>query len=384
MKVPFTLLFAHARRTKTRTILTVVSVFVAVIIFGLLKSFLGGMEAAAAATNPNRLVMTSAISLFAHLPRRIEADLRGDKRITALTHWTWFGGQYKDENPENNMWARFGVDAASFRSVYGSDIELDDAAWKKFESTRTSCVVGEDLAKNFAFEVGSRVPLKGNLFLGNIEVEVVGIYKRKVKSFDANTLFFHWDYMNEVSKAEGGRKDVVSTYSLMLAEGVSAGALSKSLDDGYEGSENRTRTWTERQFQAQFNSMWGNVPMFFAVLGTVVMFACLMVTANTMVLNARERVQEVGVLKTLGFTPAALAVATLVEGLLLCLIGGGLALLLVRTLDGVTLMFVIADVPTSTILQGLGISAALGLVSGAIPAWIASRLDIVTAIRRRA
>jgi putative ABC transport system permease protein len=109
-----------------------------------------------------------------------------------------------------------------------------------------------------------------------------------------------------------------------------------------------------------------------------------MVTSNTMMLNARERIQETGVLKTLGFTKGTLLVLTLTESLLLCLIGGGLAMLIVNAADGAILMFVIASVPASTIWLGLGIAAALGLISGLFPALLVSRLEIVDALRRRA
>lgn len=385
MKIPFRLLGAHARKNWFRTALTIGSVFVAVLIFGMLRAVIAGMESALVATSQGRIVVSSAISLFAHLPKRIEPELTALPGVKAVTHWTWFGGTYIDESPTHNNWGRFGVDVPSLRRVYGADIDLPEDVWQKFATTRTACIVGRKLAADEKLEIGTVMPIKGNIFLCNVELQVVGIYASKSDSFDERTLFFHWDYMNEEAKKGGGRQDIVSTYTLLLDDpGLGAGLIER-VDREYESSANRTLTLTERQFQAQFTQMLGNIPLFFSIIGGVVLVACLMVTANTMVLNARERVQEVGILKTLGFAPTIVAFTTLVEGVLLCLVGGGAAMALVSSLDGATLPFgIIIDVPPSSIIQGLCIAGGLGFLSGLVPAWIASRLDIVTAIRRRA
>jgi putative ABC transport system permease protein len=383
MRIPFFLLRAHLRRTWLRTLLTTGSVFVAVLIFGFLRTFIVGMESTLADSNPSRIITGSAISLFAQLPVRLEPELAVVPGVEQATHWTWFGGVYVDDSPDH-MWGRFGVDVPSFREVYGPDVILSDDAWEEFTSTRTACIIGKGLAEKESLGIGDNVPLLGNIFPGVLELQVAGIYESKVKSFDENTLFFHWDYMNEVSRREGGRADVVSTYTLFLDTPSRAAEVSQTIDATYESSDHRTRTLTERMFQAQFSSMWGNLPLFFTVLGSAVMVACLMVTANTMVLNARERVQEVGILKTLGFTPLSVGVMALVEGILVCLVGGGLAMLFVRSLDGATMIFVPAVVPWSTVFEGLAIALGLGIFSGIAPALMASRLNIVEALRRRA
>ena len=387
MKIPARLLLAHVRRTWLRTLLTVGSVFIAILLFGLLRSIIVGMETTLAATSQRRLVVQSALSLFAHLPKRVEQELDAMEsvkgQVRAITHWTWYGGVYVSEDPKH-MWGRFGVDVPTLREVYGSEMDLEDEEWDAFISTRTGCVIGEDLVGREGLRIGSKVPITGNIFPGRLELEVVGIYRTRSRAFDQRTLFFHWDYMNEVSKAEGGRSDIVSTYTLLLEDPDAGARISGLIDAHYRNSDTRVRTLTERAFQAQFNSMWGDLPLYFGILGGVVIVACLMVTANTMFLNARERVREVGILKTLGFTPGTVALATLIEGVVLCIAGGAIALALVQLLDGRMIVFIIASVPPSTHLEGLGITVALGLLSGAFPAWMAHRLNIVDAIRRAA
>lgn len=384
-RIPFRLILAHARKNKLRALLTVGSVFMAVMIFGFLRTFIVGMETSLNECNAARLVTGSRLSLFAHVPIKLQPELKAlaEDKALGITHFTWFGGIYLNSDPEH-YWGRFGVDVESFRVVYGGDLNMPEGQWTKWSATRQGCIIGWDLAKDEQLAIGSRVRVSGNIFPGELDLEVLGIYTSKVRSFDQKTMFFHWDYMNELSRKEGGRADVVSTFTMLLKSPQDAAPLCSKVDAEFESSPHRTLTMTERMFQAQFNAMWGNLPLFFGILGGVVLFACLMVTSNTMMLNARERVQETGVLKTLGFTAPMLLCMTMVESLLLCLLGGGLAMLLVQSVDGKMLMFVIASVPPSTVWTGLGIAALLGVLSGLFPALMVSRLQIVEALRRRA
>lgn len=383
MRFPFRLLFAHMRKSWLRALLTVLSVFVAVLMFGFLRTFIVGMETAVEATSTKRMVVMSATSLFQYLPKRLVDEVERFPGVSAVDPWTWYGGIYIDQSPEH-IWSRFGVDPARFRKVSGDDIRLDDAVWEKWLSTPNGCIVGDDLAAEENFTVGKQITLQGRGWPGDLDLLIVGIYEPKDPSFDGKTLFMHWDAMNERSKENGGRAELVSTVLLDVEDGQNAAAVGAAIDASYESSNSRTRTLTYRAFNAQFNAMWGNIPLFFTIIGGVVLVACLMVTVNTMVLNARERVREFGILKSLGFTPVKIGFLMLAESLLLCLIGGALGVFVLTGLDGRYLVWVKAYVPTSTILVGLGVAAALGIVSGLIPAIIASRLKVIDAIRRRA
>ena len=383
MRLPLRLIFAHSRRTWFRTLLTIGSVFVAVLLFGFLRTFIVSMKIQANSSDDRRLVTRSALSLFDQLPKKLYPEIAAMDGVQAVTHWSWYGGVYISSDPKH-FWGRFGVEVPSFREVYGSDMAMPEAQWRRFIQQRTACVIGQDLAASEELQLGSKVPLVGNIFAGRLELEVVGIYESKRKSFDAKTLFMHWDYMNEESKKLGGRSERVSTFTLLLKSGANADAVKRAVDARYESSDSRTLTTTERAFQQQFNSMWGNLPLYFGILGALVLIACLMVTANTMFLNSLERIREIGILKTLGFPPGIITALTLIEGVLLCVAGGALTLPIIRSLDGKLLVFVVGSVPPTTYLECLGISVLLGVISGLMPALMARRLDIVTAIRRTA
>ena len=115
-------------------------------------------------------------------------------------------------------------------------------------------------------------------------------------------------------------------------------------------------------------------------------FAILFVAANTMMMAARERVGEVAVLKTLGFQNGTLFGIVLAEAVTVCLLGGALGLgLAAMTLSSARALQSFLPgftVNSGTIWLGLGMAAALGALTGIIPALQASRLSVVEALRR--
>jgi putative ABC transport system permease protein len=381
VKLPFGLVFAHARRSWVRSLLTLGSVFIAIFVFGAMRTIVNSLEAAVSGSASQRMVTESAVSLFVNLPRKILQTLKGVNGVKDVADLTWFGGTYV--HPDN-FFGRFGVDPEAFQAVYASDIEMSDAAWKAFKENKTSCIIGTNLQAKYKFEIGQKIPLKGSIFPGTYDLEIVGVYKPKTTSFDPTTLYFHWDYLNEVSKRNEGPREVVSIFASLLESPKGGPAVIEAVDSQYANSANRTRTVTERAFNAEFLSMWGNLPFFFNFLSAVALVATMMVTLNTMLLNARERVKEIGVLKTLGFGNGVVLVIFLIESLILCIIGGVLGTVAFRLLDGLVLPKIEQPlfVSTETMVIALILSVVLGLVSGIAPSVGAAKLKIVEALRR--
>jgi putative ABC transport system permease protein len=403
MKIPFRLIGAHARRNKFRTLLTLGSVFVAMLVFGSLRTMVDSLQATLLELSSTRLVSECETSLFESLPirmyreiaelpgiKRDEPDKNGSTPVPHVTHFTWFGGTYVDER---NFFARFGVDPTTLAAVYRQDIETfgdegesSEEIWRRFAETRTGCIVGKELKEKYKWNVGDTVTLTGSIFPGTYKMEIVGFYLSKVPSYDESTLYMQWEFLNETSKANGGPFDVVSIYAVGVEDPDRAGLLADSIDALYANSDKRTRTQTERAFNAQFASMWGGMPVFFNFLGIVALAASLVIALNTAILNQRERVREVGVLKTLGFTDASVLLVSLVDSVVVFGIGGSLAILPIMAMNKKVVpglnfpLFVQEEIP----LLLASLSVGLGVVAGIFPALAASRLKIVDALRRRA
>jgi putative ABC transport system permease protein len=384
--IPWTLVPAHVRRNRLRTALTVGSVAVAIFLFCLLRTVVTSIEATVSKTSSSRVITSSAVSLFVNLPVSTGDRIRTVEGVRAVTHWTWFGGVYQDPK---NFFARFATEPGSFRRVYGDRHPvapiylLEPGEWEAWERERTACIIGKDIADQYRLEVGDTIPLLGTIYPGDYAFTVRGIYTTSNPAFDQLTLFFHWDYLDEVQGGLGS----VSTFTADLDSPGRAPEVSASVDGMFRSSAHRCLTLTEQAFQAQFVSMWGNYTLFLAFIGGAVLVAAFMVTLNTLLLNARERVVEVGILKTLGFPDASIGLLNLAEGMGLCLLGGlagtGFAVAVEPALSTTLKMFVPTfAIERSTLLAAVGIAGLLGFVSGAIPGILAARIPVVKALRR--
>ncbi|HYM81450.1 MAG TPA: FtsX-like permease family protein, partial [Candidatus Limnocylindria bacterium] len=209
------------------------------------------------------------------------------------------------------------------------------------------------------------------------------VYHAMDPAFGEEILIFHWKYLSE--RGMGGQ-GTPGWYVVEVANPERAGDITRVIDAQFENSSAQTRTETERAFQAGFISMYGNVPFLIGVIGMAVVFAILLVAANTMMMAVRERTAEVGVMKTLGFDDGTIFRLVLAEGAIITL-GGGIAgaMLAKFAIEGFTPpgnFLPPMTVSWMTIGMGIGIATIMGAASGLIPAWQARQLRIVDALRR--
>jgi putative ABC transport system permease protein len=184
------------------------------------------------------------------------------------------------------------------------------------------------------------------------------------------------------------RRDFAGMYMILADAPESVPRIAQQVDDLYRNSPTQTRTESERAFQLGFVSFLGNVKVFLLSICAAVTFTILLVSANTMAMSVRERVREVGVLKTLGYSPGAILGIILGEAAFLSLVGGiigcGLAILLtfgVRQMPGFIIQLKTLTLNPSVAILLLFVGMLIGVVSALIPAWNASRTPILDALR---
>jgi len=378
----FGLIWAHLIRNKLRTALTGGSVVLAVFLYCFLQTFLTTLNQITKAANAQRLITSSAVSLFETLPVAMVEQLKAARipGVVDFGHWTWFDGIYKDPK---EFFARFAVDVPALRSQYGNEFVLSDETWDKFTHERAACVIGKGLQQRFKLQVGDPMVLEGTIWPGTYRFTIVGIYTAKNSAYDEDTMFFHWSYLNETC----GQKNMIGTIALRIDDPSQSSEICARVDGLFRNTNTRTLTQPEAAFNAQFLSMWGNVGLLFEFIGGAVIFATCLITLNTMLLSVQERVREIGVLKTLGWRSRSLFVLYLTEAAVLCtdgaLIGIGLARL---ACSGETLRLGPIILPTFlctniTMLKALAIGLGLSLVSGIAPALFAKRMSITRALR---
>jgi putative ABC transport system permease protein len=371
-------------RHPLRAALTICGLAVAVLAFCLLRSVLAAWYAGVEASSPVRLVTRNAVSLMFPLPLAYLPKIQAVPGIKRVAYAYWFEGIYIDKK---NFFPQFAASLPGYLDAYPEFLMPEDQKLA-LSQDRRGAVAGRKLAARFGWRVGDAIVLKGTYFPGEYRLVLRAIYKGQYPNSDETLLFFHWDYLNEtLKKIAPDLADKVGWYLVQVARPELAVPVSAGIDAAFKNSLAETLTETEAAFQMGFVEMSSAILVAIQVVSWVVIGVILGVLANTMAMNARERMGEYAALKTMGFKAHHLVSLILGESLLHSLVGGllGLALSFPATQifpPEVTQYFPGLEVSRSTALIGLAVSLTVGLLAGLIPAWQASRVQIATALRK--
>jgi putative ABC transport system permease protein len=324
-------------------------------------------------------VMVNATGLVFPLPLSYGNRLQAMKGVSAVTWANWFGGRYGDNK---RFFAQFAVDPTSYLAMY-PEIALPEDQKQAFILERSSAIVGRRLLDVFGWKLGQNVTIQGTIFPGDWTFTIRGAYTPADAVINDDMLIFHHQYLEE----RIGRPGLAGWYVIEVTDPNNTAGIAKSIDDQFRNSSAPTKTGTEQAFNASFATMWGNVSLLMGTIGMAVVFAILLVTANAMMMSARERTGEVAVLKTIGFTDRTLFAMVMLEAGIIALTGaflglGGAKLLYKATNFNAAGFLPGFDVTTSTLLLGVGVALLLMLASGLVPAVRAARLPVVQALRR--
>jgi putative ABC transport system permease protein len=374
----FHLVLANLGRHKRRTILTMASVALALFLFASLRTVVTTLERAAQFGSARRLVTINATGLVFPLPLSYGNRLQAMKGVSAVTWANWFGGRYGDNK---RFFAQFAVDPASYLAMY-PEITLPEDQKQAFMRERSSAIVGRRLLDIFGWKIGQNVTIQGTIFPGDWTFTIRGVYTPADAVINDDMLIFHHEYLEERT----GRPGQAGWYVLEIDDPNNTAGISKMVDDKFRNSSAPTKTGTEQAFNASFATMWGNVSLLMGTIGMAVVFAILLVTANAMMMSARERTKEVAVLKTIGFTDRRLFGMVMLEAGLITMAGaviglGGAKLLYKASNFNAAGFLPGFDVTNNTLLLGAGVALLLMLASGLVPAVRAARLPVVQALR---
>lgn len=372
------LLRANLARHRWRTVLTVASVALALFLFASLRTVLTTLDKTSQFGSARRLITTNATGFTFPMPIAYANRLTAIDGVEGVTWINWFGGRYGDGK---RFFANFAVDAESYLAMY-PEMSVPTDQKEAFLADRGGALIGARLVDLFGWNVGQNVTLQGTIFPGEWTFTIRGIYTPTDPAINDDAMMFHWEYFDERT----GRQGMAGWYTLEIDRAENAATIAKEVDDLFRNSPAPTKTGTEQAFNASFATMFGNVSLLLNAIGTAVVFAILLVTANAMMMSTRERGREYAVLKTIGFTDRRLFVLVLAEAGLITLLGaliglGGAKVLYKATNFNAGGFLPGFDVSAATIAFGTGIALLLMLASGIAPAVRAARLSVVTALR---
>ena len=372
------LVLANLGRHKRRTFLTIASVALALFLFASLRTVVTTLAATAQFGGARRLVTTNATGIVFPLPLAYANRLKAVPGVEAVSWANWFGGRYGDGK---RFFANFAVDAESYLAMY-PEIVMPPDQREAFLHDKSSALIGKRLLTQFGWRLGQNVTLQGTIFPGDWTFTVRAVYTPTDPVIGDDVLIFHHSMFDE----RIGRAGIAGWYIVQIDNPDHAAGIAKAIDDLFRNSSAPTKTGTEREFQASFATMWGNVSLLMGTIGLAVVFAILLVTANAMMMSARERTGEVAVLKTIGFSDRMLFTLVMLEAGVLALTGAAIGLggakLLYKTTNFNGMGFLPGfNVTSATLLLGAGVALALMLASGLVPAVRAARLPVVQALR---
>lgn len=380
------LVVRNLMRRKIRTIFTVLSVLIAFVLFGALMAIRAAFSMGIDIAGADRLMVIHKVSLIQMLPGSYQGRLQATEGVVDVSHANWFGAYYRDPS---NFFANMAVEPASWLRLY-PEFELPEDQKQAWIANRTGAIVGSDTARRFNWKVGDRVPLISPIYRkpddSPWELTIEGIYDSPVGGVDKTQLFFHYALLDETFRDNPFFGGQVGWYVVRVADPATSDQLAKRVDAGFANSQAETKTATEKAFVSGFAKQVGDIGAIMMAIAAIVMSFILFVAGNAMAQSVRERINEMGVLKTLGFTDGRILALVLLESCAIAVVGGGLGLLIAWLIiaqgDPTNGLLPAYYLPARDVVFGVVLIAALGLGTGLLPAWQASRLKIVDALRR--
>jgi putative ABC transport system permease protein len=381
--LPF--LWSTLWRKKTRTLFTLLSIVFAFLLYGALGTIDYAFEnPSAGATGADKLITTNKFSITLQLPFSFTQQIASVPGVEVVTWLTWFGGYYREQK---NFVFAIPIDTDSYFKLHKDEFTVADDQMRAFVNTRSGALVNSALMRKFGWKVGDKLPLHSAIWTQksdgslNWTFDIVGTFDAKdatQQQQQSSSALFHYELFDEARSFGHGE---VGWFEERVADPAQSGVIADKIDALFANSPNETRTQPAKDFAVQFMKQLGDIGFILRAILGAVFFTLLFLTGNTMMQSVRERVPELAVLKTLGFTDTKVLALVIGESLLLCvtaaIVGLALSYLLIpivqTALAGV-------DLSHGAQPSGLGVAVLLALLVGAPPAIRAMRLNVVDAL----
>jgi len=378
------LVWSNLKRRKMRTILTLLSILVAFMLFGYLAAIKQGFSQGIEVAGADRLIVRHKISIIQFLPEAYESRIEQIEGVEDAVHQTWFGGVYQKPS---NFFAQMPVEPEEYLEMYPEFLlsEEEKLAWL---STRSGAIAGRGIAERFGWKVGDRIPINATIWTRKggertWEFDLVGIYDGAEKGTDTTQFLFRHDFFDESRSFGTGQ---VGWYTVRIDDPDRAAETAVLIDAEFANSPYETKAEPEGAFVQGFANQVGDIGFIMMSIVAAVFFTILLVAGNTMAYAVRERTNELAVLKAIGFTDRGVLGLVLGESFLLTFLGGGIGLglawLLVSMGDPTNGALPVFFLPVQDLVTGVVLIVLMALAAGILPAMQAQRLQIADALRR--
>jgi putative ABC transport system permease protein len=378
------LVWSNLMRKKLRTLLTLLSILVAFLLFGYLGAIRQGFSQGIDVAGLDRLIVRHKVSIIQLLPEAYESRIEQVGGVEDAVYQTWFGGIYQKPS---NFFAQMPVKPDEYLDMY-PEFRLPPEQREAWLNTRSGAIAGRGIAERFGWKIGDRIPINATVWTrkgGELtwEFDLVGIYDGAEKGTDTTQFLFRYDFFDESRQFGQG---MVGWYTVRVTDPDRAAEIAAAIDAEFANSPYETKAEPEGAFLQGFANQIGDVGFIMMSIIAAVFFTILLVAGNTMAYAVRERTSELAVLKAVGFTDGGVLGLVLGESFLLTILGGGLGLGLAWSLvsmgDPTSGSLPVFFIPMQDLVVGVGLILVMALLAGILPALQARRLRIADALRR--
>ncbi|MGD0922126.1 MAG: FtsX-like permease family protein [Terriglobia bacterium] len=371
------LVLKNLSRNRRRTFLTVASVAASVFLLAIFAATIRYLDAPPGTDRWHLVLLVGPrTSLMQPLPLSYQARIARLPGVVSVTPLNWFDARY---GSEASMLPAMACDPEAILILF--DWNLPQEQRQAFVKEKVAFVVGRKVAQKYGWKLGDHVTLASPNYHVSLELILRGIYSSKEEE---SNLAFHWDYLNEAL----GRPNKPGAFWVLARTPDDTARLMKEIDALFHNQDVETRTQTMKQFMLDFLAMLGNIKLILLSISAAVVFAVLLIVANSMAMSIRERTSELAVLRALGFrvkqvlgllTAESLAIS--VAGAAGGCLGAWLLFTLLRgyRLGGMMPMYI--QLSASTVGLALGVAVGISLLSTLVPAYRASHGNIAQALR---
>lgn len=377
----------NVARNRLRTLLTLLGVAVAIVAFVLLRTVIWSWTASIEQSATDRIGIRHKVTFIMPLPKRYAAEIGEVPGISAVAYANWFGA--KDPKNEQDFFATMAVEPRDILRVY-DEIKVDPAQVEAWTQNRRGALVGDVLAKKKGWKIGDRVTLRGTIYAGDWEFIVSGIYTATRAAVDRSSFYFHWNYLNE--SLPPARQDQIGWVIARINDPGRSAEICRFIDQKFSERDVQTLSMSERALAASFLGMMSAVLKAIDLVSVVILLIMLLILGNTIAMGVRERTNEYGVLRAIGFLPRHIIVFIIGEAVTIGILGGALGLLVAYPLverglgrfleENMGSFFPYFRIQPSIALLAMGLAVLLSLLAAVLPAYRASRLQVVDSLRR--
>lgn len=381
-----TLVRRNLLRKTGRTLLLIIAIAAAFLLFGLLSAVQRNFTASDTMEAQRRLVVSNRVGFTQSLPIGYLDRIRQAPGVSAVSHSSLLGGYFRERR---NLFPVVATDPASYLSLYPEYL-LSPQERESFIGDRNSVLVGETLAKRFGWKAGDNIPIRSaaglqgeGQFAGTYRI--AGIFRAAERTTGTGIVLLHYEAFNG---ARGPDRDKVGSILILSGDPRNNDALAGRIDAMFANSPYRTRTVTEQEFGRAMVAQLGNITAIVASVSGAGFFAILLIVASATATSVRERRSELAVLRTLGFPPARIARMIFAEACAVTLIGGLIGISLASSISNALRplqngLFARMEVTGSAVAVALLIMLAFALLGSIAPIAQALRMPVTTALARR-